>query len=88
MTEQDSSLISTHDRFTVFYTLEWKDEAVYTTRDFADLFKLEFRDVRYHLMRMVDDGLLCRVKYEGNTWYMKRCNYDDFKKLRPYIHLL
>ena len=86
--EPESSQTSTHERFLVFFTLEWNDDAVYTIRDFADRFTLEFRDVRYHLMKMVDEGLLCRVKFEGNTWYMKRCNFDDFKKLRPHIHLL
>jgi predicted HTH transcriptional regulator len=80
-------LLSLHEQFIQYFTLNWDDDAVHTTRDLADHFKIEFRLARYHLMKLVDDGLLCQVKYEGNTWYLKRKYYDEFKELRPYIKL-
>jgi phage pi2 protein 07 len=77
----------THERFLEYYHTMWQDSDVHTTRDLTDHFQIEFRLARYHLVKMVDEGLLCQVKHDGNTWYFKRKHYDEFKALRPYIQL-
>lgn len=76
-----------HEKFLEFYRTLWLDDSVYTTRDLTDYFQIEFRLTRYHLVKMVDEGFLCQVKYDGNTWYFKRIHYDEFKALRPYVQL-
>jgi predicted HTH transcriptional regulator len=77
----------THEKFLEYYHTLWQEDDVHTTRDLTDYFQIEFRLARYHLVKMVDEGLLCQVKFEGNTWYFKRVHYAEFESLRPYIHV-
>lgn len=77
----------THEKFLEYYHTLWQENDVHTTRDLTDYFGIEFRLARYHLVKMVDEGLLCQVKSEGNTWYLKRVHYNEFKALRPYVQL-
>ena len=60
------------ERVAYFITHEWDLGEVYVIGDLARMFGMDIRLARYHLMKNVDSGILCQVKWEKNTYYLKR----------------
>jgi hypothetical protein len=75
---------TTYEKFLKFVETDWGDDAAYTTRYVADELSMQFRNARYHMMKLVDEGHLCQIKFEGRTWYLKRKHYSEFIVFRKY----
>ena len=74
----------TYERFLKFVNTDWGDDDVYTTRYVADKLGMPFRNARYHMTKLVDEGHLMVIKFEGSTWYLKRKHYSEFIVFRKY----
>ena len=74
----------THKAFIEYTLNEWPAETVHTLRTLADHFALPLRNVRYHAIKLVDEGYLCQIKFDGNTYYLLKRHYAEFVKFRPY----
>jgi hypothetical protein len=77
---------TTYERFLEFEEdpKTWGDDSVYTTRHVANKLGVPFRNARYHMMKLVDEGHLCQIKFEGSTWYLKRKHYPEFVVFRKF----
>ncbi len=60
------------ERVAHFVSYDWDLSDAYTISDLALRFSIDIRLARYHLMKMVDNGILCQVKWGKNTYYLKR----------------
>ncbi len=75
--------------FIDFVEHQWGVYDVYSTRFFVDRFGTDFRLTRYQLMRLVDQGELCLIKFTkfddevfcvGSAWYARRIHLKDLKQ--------
>jgi hypothetical protein len=74
----------THQTFIKYVENDWPSDTVHTLRTLADLFHIPLRNVRYHAIKLVDEGYLCQIKFDGNTYYLLKRHYAEFLKFRPY----
>lgn len=68
--------------FEEFVNDSWDKNGAYVITDFENIFGINRRLARYYLMKLTDQGVLCQLKYKGNTWYVKREFAQDFKQFR------
>jgi hypothetical protein len=74
----------THQKFINYVINDWPSDTIHTLRTLADLFDIPLRNVRYHAIKLVDEGYLCQIKFDGNTYYLLKRHYAEFLKFRPY----
>jgi hypothetical protein len=80
--------VSLGDQFKQFLCQEWECDTAYTLTDIAiQLGDIDIRLARYYLMRAVDQGDLCRIKWHGSTWYLLAIWKEVFIEL-PFIRVL
>lgn len=60
------------EKVSYFISHEWELSDAYMIGDLGRMFNIDIRLARYHLMKSVDHGVLCQVKWEKNTYYLKR----------------
>lgn len=63
-----------------FIEEEWDIGEVYSISDVARRFMIDIRLARYHLMKAVDNGRLCQLKYQKSTYYLKREWKEPFER--------
>lgn len=66
------------ERIRKFVIEEWNREYAYETSDIAILLSCNNKTARYYLMKMVQEGLLHKIKYHGHTWYILKEQVNDF----------
>jgi len=69
------------ERIGLFVVNDWTIDEAYTLSDIAEMFEIDIRLARYYLMRLVDKGVLCQIKWERNTYYAHSCWRKPFKEL-------
>ena len=75
-------------KFSQFLKTKWDCDTAYTLVDIAkELDDINIRLARYYLMRAVDKGDLCQVKWHGSTWYLLAVWKEVFSEL-PLIRVL
>lgn len=80
--EELSYTESNNELFLRFVDEEWDIDDMYTITNLAHRFTIDIRLARYYLMKLVDRGVLCQLKYKRYTYYMKRCWLEPFKRFR------
>ncbi len=75
---------SLSERISYFITYDWSLGDVYTIGDLAGMFEIDIRLARYHLMKNVDRGILCQIKWEKNTYYLKKIWKKPFTR---FVHI-
>ena len=63
-----------HEKFLEFVNTEWDENLAYTLMDFRELYNIDIRLARYHLMRLVDMGYIARLRikiYKYETYYVR-----------------
>jgi len=69
------------ERIALFVANDWTIDEAYMLSDVAEMFKIDIRLARYYLMRLVDKGVLCQIKWERNTYYAHACWRKPFLEL-------
>lgn len=69
------------EQIKLFVVNDWTIDEAYTLSDVAEMFKIDIRLARYYLMRLVDEGILCQIKWERNTYYAHSCWRKPFREL-------
>jgi len=70
-----------HKNFKDYVESKWNEDEVYVQGDFTYLFGIDSRHARYHLLKLVEAGVLCSVSYKGRVYYMKRQHRNVFRQL-------
>lgn len=68
------------ERICKFIDEEWNDEFAYTPSDIADVLSCDPRLARYYLIKMVEQGKLCQLKYRRRTYYIKPEQSEQFER--------
>jgi hypothetical protein len=59
---------------------EWDISQVYDPAFISKKFKLTNRESRYYAGKLVDSGILCKVKVDGFIYYVKACWFVQLRK--------
>lgn len=62
--------MSLTETFEQFVETSWEADKAYELSDFVQLFGCNRGTVYHHLMMQVRKGNLCKVKYDGEVYYM------------------
>ena len=71
-----------YQNFKQFVTERWEEDHVHAQGDFTPLFSIDSRHCRYHLVKMVEEGLLCSVSYKNRVYYVKPQNAQIFRQFK------
>lgn len=72
--------LNLYKSFKDFVEEKWGENDVHSQGDFVHLFSIDSRHSRYYLLKLVEEGVLCKVTYGGRVYYMKRRHQDVFKQ--------
>jgi hypothetical protein len=63
-----------------FIEEEWDDTFAYTPSDIAEILDCDPRLARYYLLKMIERGILCQLKYRRRTYYIKPEQSKQFER--------